>query len=589
MPNEEYLKKERLHNIRHTLAHLLAASVRQLYPGAKNAIGPAIDDGFYQDFDLPQSISNKDLPKIEKKMRQLLTTWQKFEKREVTPQEAKKEFAWNEYKMELINEFASDGKNLTFYTSGGFVDLCKGGHVEQPNKDIKPDSFKLTKTAGAYWRGDEKNKMLTRIYGVAFETKEELDAYLAMLAEAEKRDHKILGPKLDLFVFSELVGAGLPLWTPKGTLVRDLLDGYVWELRKKIGYERVEIPHITKKELFETSGHWDKFKNELFNIQTREGHIFAMKPMNCPHHTQIYARKQHSYRELPKRYSNTTMCYRDEQTGELSGLSRVRSFTQDDAHVFCRFSQVKQELAAIWDKVVEPFYKSFGFKLKLRLSLHDPAHFEKYLGERDKWQQSEAVLRELAKERKVEFFEGVGEAAFYGPKLDFLATDSLGRQWQVATIQLDMNMPERFDLYCIDENGQHERVVMIHAAIMGSTERFLSILIEHTAGAFPLWLSPVQVAVLPISQKQNSYAKKVIKELTTYNLELRTELDDRDESIGKKIREASMQKIPYQIILGEQETKSKKISVRTREGKDLGVMALKKFGEKLKMEIEKKK
>ncbi len=578
-----------LSKIRHTLAHLTAAAVRQLWPGSQNSIGPAIENGFYQDFEIAGAITEKDLPKIEKKIRQLIPQWTHFEKKEVSKEEALKEFAWNKYKTELIQEFAQEGKKLTFHNSPGFIDLCKGGHVEHPNKEIKPDAFKLTHIAGAYWRGNEKNKMLTRIYGVAFENKEELEKHLAMLAEAEKRDHKILGPKLDLFTFSEKVGAGLPLWTPKGTLIRDLLDGYVWELRKKIGYQKVEIPHITKKDLYETSGHWDKFKDDLFKINTRDGHLFAMKPMNCPHHTQIYARKMWSYRELPQRYSSTTMVYRDEQTGELSGLARVLSITQDDAHVFCRFDQVKEELAAIWDKVVEPFYKSVGFKLKLRLSLRDPMHPERYLGDASRWLQAEEILRDLAKERKVEFFEGLGEAAFYGPKLDFLATDSLGRQWQVATIQLDMVMPERFDLYCVDEKGQHERVVMLHAAIMGSIERFMSILIEHTAGAFPLWLSPAQAIVLPISKKQNVYARKVLKELTSAIPDLRIEIDDRDESVGKKIREASMQKIPYQVILGEKEMKSKKITIRTREGKDLGSMLLKKFAGKIQTEIEKKK
>ncbi len=314
-----------------------------------------------------------------------------------------------------------------------------------------------------------------------------------------------------------------------------------------------------------------------------------MKPMNCPHHTQIYARKLWSYRELPQRYANTTTCYRDEQTGELAGLSRVRAFTQDDAHVFCRFDQVEEELGKIWDKVVEPFYKSFGFKLRLRLSLHDPNKKSNYLGGEDKWQKAEAVLRKLANERKVDFFEGLGEAAFYGPKLDFMAKDSLGREWQVATIQLDMNQPERFDLVCVDEKGQRERIVMIHAAIMGSIDRFLSILIEHTAGAFPVWLSPVQVAVLPISKKQNAYANQLVKSLSAQLPELRMEIDSRDESVGKKIREATIQKIPYQVILGEKEVKSKKAAVRTREGKDLGVMSAKKLGEKLAAEIAKKK
>ncbi len=583
-------QKEHLQQIRHTLAHLTAAAVRELWPGSKNAIGPAIENGFYQDFEIAGHIlTEKDLPKIEKQIKKLLPKWTHFEKKEVSKEDALKEFAWNEYKSELINEFAEEGKKLTFHNSPGFIDLCKGGHVENPSKEIKPDAFKLTKVAGAYWRGDEKNKMLTRIYGLAFETKEELESYLKMLEEAEKRDHKKLGVALDLFVFSELVGPGLPLWTPKGTLLRNLLDDYVWSLRKPLGYEKVEIPHITKKELYEKSGHWEKFKNELFNIKTREGHTFAMKPMNCPHHTQIYARKQFSYRELPQRYANSTTCYRDEQTGELSGLSRVRAFTQDDAHVFCRFSQVKSELAAVWDKVVEPFYKSFGFNLKLRLSLHDPGALEKYLGGAEKWQEAENILRELAKERQTEFFEGVGEAAFYGPKLDFLATDSLGRQWQVATIQLDMNQPERFDLTCVNEEGQKERIVMIHAAIMGSIDRFLSILIEHTAGSFPLWLSPTQVAVLPISDNQKAYAEKIANDLKAQILNLRLEIDGRAESIGKKIREATLQKIPYQIIVGEKEVAANLVAVRTREGKDLGQMSLEEFTTKLLEEIKNKK
>jgi len=589
MSNKDYLKQERLNNIRHTLAHLTAAAVRELWPGSQNAIGPAIENGFYQDFEVAGTITEQDLPKIEKKIRQLIPKWTHFEKKEVSKEEALKVFAWNKYKTELIQEFVREGKKLAFHNSPGFIDLCKGGHVEFPNKDIQPDAFKLTRLAGAYWRGDEKNKMLTRVYGAAFETKEELDNHLAMLAEAEKRDHKVLGQKLDLFTVSDLVGSGLPLWTPKGTLVRDLLDSYVWVLRQKLGYEKVEIPHITKKELYEKSGHWEKFKNELFRITTREGHELAMKPMNCPHHTQIYARKLWSYRDLPQRYANTTTCYRDEQTGELSGLSRVRAFTQDDAHVFCRFDQVKEELAKIWDKVVEPFYKSFGFSLRLRLSLHDPKKPDDYLGDVKKWDKAESILRQLANARKMDFFESLGEAAFYGPKLDFLAKDSLGREWQVATIQLDMNMPERFDLFCIDEKGQHERVVMIHAAIMGSIDRFLAILIEHTAGAFSLWLSPVQVAVLPISKKLNKYARAVEKELRIKDKGLRIIIDDRDESVGKKIREASMQKIPYQIIIGEKEVKAKKVSVRTREGKDLGVMSLKKFADKLQKEIELKK
>ncbi len=582
-------KEEKIQNLRHSLAHLLAAAVIKLYPGTKRTIGPAIDNGFYYDFDFVEPIAEKDLPKIEKEMKKLLKTWSTFERREISAKEAKEIFKDNPYKLELIEEFSKEGQTLTMYKSSEyFEDLCRGGHTEDMAK-VDPDSFKLTKLAGAYWRGDEKNKMLTRIYGLAFETKEELEAHLKMLEEAEKRDHKKLGPALDLFVFSELVGPGLPLWTPKGTLLRNLLDDYVWSLRKSLGYQKVEIPHITKKELYETSGHWDKFKDELFRIKTREGHEFAMKPMNCPHHTQIYARKQWSYRELPQRYANTTMCYRDEQTGELSGLLRVRSLTQDDAHVFCRFTQVKEELSGIWDKIVEPFYNSFGFKLKLRLSLHDPKHQENYLGGNDRWIQAEEILRNLAKERNIEFFEAPGEAAFYGPKLDFMATDSIGRQWQVATIQLDMNQPEKFDLTCIDEEAKKERIVMIHAAIMGSIDRFLSVLIEHTAGYFPLWLSPVQLSILPISENQVEYANKIEQDLKLQIQDLRIEIDKRNESIGKKIREATIQKIPYQLIVGEKEASAGLIAVRSRSGEDLGQMKLDEFIKKIQEEIREKK
>ncbi len=568
---------------RHTLAHTLAASVRELYPGAKNAIGPAVDDGFYQDFDLGgRKISEEDFPKIEKLMRKKLAAWTAFDRREVSAEEAKKEFAWNEYKCELIDEFAADGKTLTFYTVGGFVDLCKGGHAENPAKEIAFDSFSLDRIAGAYWRGNEKNPMLTRIYGLAFDTKEELEAFQAKREEAKKRDHKKLGKELDLFVFSELVGAGLPLWTPKGTLVRDLLDDFVWELRSKYGYEKVEIPHITKKELYQTSGHWDKFKDELFRITTREGHEFAMKPMNCPHHTQIYARRQWSYRDLPQRYANTTVCYRDEQTGELSGLSRVRAFAQDDAHVFCRMQQAKEEFLKIWD-IVHTFYPLFGFELTVRLSRHDPAHPEKYLGDQARWKLAEDMLKEIVREKSVEAIDGLGEAAFYGPKLDFMAHDSLGREWQVATIQLDMNQPERFDLTCVNEQGEKERIVMIHAAIMGSIERFLSILIEHTAGAFPLWLAPVQARVLPISEKHNVYAAEVRDGLKA--ADIRAELDDSNESLGKKIRAGKTEKIPYLLVVGDAEGKDKTVSVESRDAGKMGVLPLADFAAKMREEI----
>ena len=574
-----------LEHLRHSLAHLLGAAVLELYPDSKLAIGPSIDDGFYYDIDITDKISDTDLPKIEEKMHELLKTWKTFEGREVAASEAKKIFKDNPYKLELISELEKKGEKITLYTSGHFTDLCRGGHVENV-KEIKPNAFKLSRIAGAYWRGDEKNPQLTRIYGLAFATKDELQKHLTMLEEAKKRDHKKLGPELDLFTFSDLVGGGLPLWTPKGTLLRNLLDDFVWELRKKYGYQQVDIPHITKKELYEKSGHWDKFKDELFLIKTREGHEFAMKPMNCPHHTQIYARKPHSYRELPQRYANTTKVYRDEQSGELSGLSRVRSITQDDAHVFCRNNQVKEEIEKIWD-IITGFYKAFGFELSIRLSLHDPKHQEKYLGSPETWERSEDQLRQVVKDNKAKSEEAIGEAAFYGPKIDFIGKDSLGRQWQIATIQLDMNMPEKFDLNCINEKGEKERIVMIHAAIMGSIERFLSVIIEHYAGAFPVWLSPVQAIILPISDTQNEWAKKAYGQLQETGI--RVELNKDNETLSKKIREAEKQKIPYILVIGDKEIEANSIAVRQRGGEDLGRMNLKDFTEKIIEEIKNKK
>lgn len=577
------MNNEELQNMRHSLAHLLAAAVMQLYPDAKRTIGPAIDNGFYFDFEFSKPISDDDLPKIEAKMREILPTWTTFERSELTADEAKKEYLGNPYKHELIDEFTADGSKVSFYKSGDYWDLCRGGHAENMQQ-IDPESFALTKLAGAYWRGDEKNKMLTRIYGLAFATKADLEAHIAALEEAKKRDHKILGPQLDLFVFSELVGAGLPLWTPKGTLLRTLLDDYVWSLRKKAGYAKVEIPHITKKDLYEKSGHWSKFADELMRIKTREGHEFAMKPMNCPHHTQIFARRAWSYRDMPQRYCNTTMCYRDEQSGELAGLSRVRAFAQDDAHVFARFDQAKDELGKVWD-IVQAFYHTFGFQLRVRLSMHDPAHMDKFLGDPELWKKAEAVLRELAAEHQTDTFDGVGEAAFYGPKLDFMAKDSIGREWQVATIQLDMNMPGRFGLEFTNAEGQKETPVMIHAAIMGSIERFLSVLIEHYGGSFPLWLSPVQVSILPISDAQLDYARTVKTSMEAAIPDLRVEIDERSESIGKKIREASGTKVPYIAVVGAKEVEAHSVSIRARGGEDLGSMPLEALITKLTDEI----
>ena len=426
--------------------------------------------------------------------------------------------------------------------------------------------------------------MLTRIYGLAFDNEKELTAYESRLREAKKRDHKKLGPELDLFTFSPLVGAGLPLWTPKGTLIRDLLDSFVFELRQKAGYERVDIPHITKKDLYEKSGHWSKFGDELFRIITREGHEFVMKPMNCPHHTQIYSRRQWSYREMPQRYASTTKVYRDEQSGELAGLSRVRSITQDDAHVFCRMIQAKNEIKTIWN-IVETFYGAFGFKLTPRLSLHDPRNMSAYLGTEEIWQKAEDELRAIVKEKKTVAAEALGEAAFYGPKVDFLAEDSIGREWQVATIQLDINMPERFDLTCVNEKGEKERIVMIHTAIMGSIERFLSVLIEHLSGAFPLWLSPIQVKVIPVGEKQANYAKNIIDALGKANI--RAKFDDSNETLGKKVRTAKLEKVPYFVVVGEKEIETSTVTVEGRAGK-IGAMELGKFIEVLADEIRSK-
>ncbi|MFA6536123.1 MAG: threonine--tRNA ligase [Candidatus Paceibacterota bacterium] len=573
-----------LEHIRHSLAHLLAAAVLELQPDAKNTIGPAIDNGFYYDFEFSAPVSDKDLPKIEKRMKQILKTWDKVSHQEVSEKEAREHFKANPYKLELIDEIVGKGEKITLYTFGKFTDLCRGGHSESA-KEIKPDSFKLERVAGAYWRGDEKNKMLTRIYGLAYNTKEELDAYEAQREEAKKRDHKKLGKELDLFTFSELVGAGLPLWTPKGTVLRDILDSFVWELRKNHGYERVDIPHITKKELYEKSGHWQKFANELFKIETREGHTFVMKPMNCPHHTQIYARKPWSYRELPQRYASTTKVYRDEQSGELSGLSRVRAITQDDAHVFCLQSQVKDEMKKIWE-IIEEFYSAAGFKLYHRLSLHDPKQMEKYLGTKEVWQQSEQELRDLVKEKGVTAIEALGEAAFYGPKVDFMAKDSLGREWQVATIQLDMNLPERFDLDCTNEKGERERIVMIHCAIMGSIERYLSILIEHFGGNFPLWLSPVQVKIIPIAENHHAEASRVYDEFKSAGIRAELALDG---GFGKNVREAKVQKIPYFIIIGDKDLEAKKVTLESRDKGNLGQMKSSEIIERLLPEIKGKK
>lgn len=539
-----------LQSLRHSLAHLLAAAVLELYPDAKRTIGPAIDDGFYYDFAFSSPITESDLPRIEAKMRELMPSWHAFTRREVTADEARSAFADNKYKVELINEFTTEGQNLTFYTSGDYTDLCRGGHADGI-ADLDPECFTLTKLAGAYWRGDENNDQLTRIYGVAFATKAERDAHLVMLEEARKRDHRKLGVELDLFAFSPLVGPGLPLFTPRGTVLREQLIALVAGLMKPYGYQRVCIPHLAKADLYKTSGHWDKFMDDIFHVSSKKtDELFVLKPMNCPHHTQIYASKPRSYRDLPLRFAEATTVYRDENTGQIQGLTRVRSITQDDAHVFCRPDQIKAEVRAIHNIIVK-FYEAFNMPLKIRLSVNDPEHPENYLGSPEVWELAVGELKEMLTELNKDYFLGVGEAAFYGPKLDFIATDAIGRQWQLATVQLDFMQPERFGLEYTDTDNSPKRPVMVHRAILGSIERFIGIMIEHYAGAFPLWLAPEQIRIAAVSDDFNDYAHTLGHLLRDSGL--RVEVDDRAEKVGKKIREAAMAKVPWAIVVGEKE------------------------------------
>ncbi len=557
------MNPQELAHQRHSLAHLLGAAVMELYPDAKLTLGPAVDDGFYYDVKFGEPIGADALAGIEAKMRELLPSWKTVTHKEVTMDEALAYYQGNEFKTELIKEIAERGESITLYTMGSFTDLCRGGHIDDLSS-IDPGSFMLDRVAGAYWRGKETNPMLTRIYGLAFEDKEKLIQYTTMREEARNRDHKKIGKEQGLFIFSELVGSGLPLWTPRGTIIREILNDYVWELRKAKGYQKVTIPHITKKDLYETSGHWAKFADELFKIETRENHLFAMKPMNCPHHTQIFGAEPKSYRDMPQRYCETTMVYRDEQSGELSGLSRVRSITQDDAHVFCRENQVDQEVFAVWD-IIDTFYKTFGFELQVRFSRHDPDAFEKYIGSKETWEKAESKMKEIIAARGVNtYIDGKGEAAMYGPKIDFIAKDAIGRTLQVATIQLDFNMPERFGLFCTNEKGEKEQVVMIHCAIMGSIERFMSTLIEHFAGVFPVWLAATQVAIVPVRENHVDAAKALATVLQ--EKDIRIDLIEDGNSLGKRIHAAKSMKVPYIIVLGDKEIASGNYTVELRDG-----------------------
>jgi threonyl-tRNA synthetase len=558
--------------MRHSTAHIMAQAVQRLFPGTKFGIGPAIEDGFYYDFDSPHTFSPEDFAAIEAEMRKIIAADYPFVLSEVGRAEARAYFAERDevYKVDLIDHFP-DGERITFYTDGDFVDLCAGPHVASTSR---VGAFKLRSVAGAYWRGDEHQPMLQRLYGVAFATQEQLDRHLWLLEEAKKRDHRRLGQELDLFTFSDLVGAGLPLFTPRGALMRRLLEEFVQSLQEPLGYQRVWIPHITKSELYKVSGHWDKFKEDLFHVVGKSGEDFALKPMNCPHHTQIYAARQRSYRDLPLRLSEVTTCYRDELPGTLLGLSRVRSLTQDDAHVFCRPEQVMEEALRIYS-IVEGFYRPFGMPLEIRLSLWDETRPDKYLGDAETWDNSQEQLRQVLRAKEATWIEEVGEAAFYGPKIDFNATDALGRVQQLATLQLDFNLPERFGLTFITPKGTPARPVMLHRAILGSVERFMAILIEQFAGAFPLWLSPVQAVVIPIADRHNGYAERVAQDLGAAGL--RVEVDGRREGMRAKIRDAQSQKTPYMLIVGDKEEQAGQIAVRVRTGQDLGPRPLAEF------------
>ncbi|MBI5135661.1 threonine--tRNA ligase [Candidatus Uhrbacteria bacterium] len=587
---------DHLQSIRHTLVHLLAASVIELYPGAQNAIGPAIEDGFYQDFYIPVAISDKDLEAIEKKMRGKLKVWQKLktsEMKTVTVEQARKEFSWNQYKSELINDFSKESKEITFSLTGDFLDLCKGGHA-QDLSEIKLDAFKLDRVAGAYWKGDEHNIMLTRIYGLAFFTKEELKAFLARREEAKKRDHRKIAHEQDLLIFSDLVGSGMPLYTPRGNVIRNAIIGYSRELNARLGFGEVHTPNINKAELFKISGHYDLYKADMLSVKSQyvSDEMF-LKPMNCPQHTQIYASRPRSYRDLPIRFADFANLYRDEQPGQLSGLTRLRSFAQDDGHIFCRQDQIEEEISNILSAIQEAL-STYKIGYRMRFSLRDPDNSAKYLGSDDVWEHSQDIMRKLLQSKGVDFWQAEGEAAFYGPKIDIMAVDALQRQWQISTIQLDFNMPSRFRLTYTASDGTEQTPVMIHRALIGSPDRFLGVLIEHYAGAFPVWMAPVQVAVIPVGEDFIQASQTLAKEFA--GARIRCEVRDENESVGYKIRTTAKEKIPYVIVIGEREApkvgtwkKSSTLSVRVRGKEELLSISLGDFLKHIQQEIQERK
>ena len=589
------MSEEELKSMRHSLAHIMAQAIQHLWPQAKFGVGPAIDNGFYYDIYLDNgTISEADLPKIEEEMRKIVAADYPFEKRDVSVEEA---IDWaikgdRSFKVELLNDLkrsgttvaselagekmgsVSDGdskvETVSLYSQGDYTDLCRGGHVDSTGK---VGAFKLTKTAGAYWRGNENNPQMQRIYGVAFATQEELDEYLNRLEIAKQRDHRKLGKELDLYTTSPLVGIGLPLFTPRGTILRDIVAQYSNQLRQKFGFEKVWTPHITKKDLYETSGHWAKFGEELFLVKSQEtSDEMALKPMNCPHHTQIFASRPRSYRDMPVRYLETTTDYRDEKTGELGGLNRVRSLTQDDSHIFCRTDQIEEEINNLLSAARE-LYGSIDMKLRVRLSYRDES--DSYLGDLSLWDSAQNQLKSAVEKVGLDYFEQEGEAAFYGPKIDFMATDAIGREHQVATVQLDFVQPQRFGLEYADADGNFTTPVMIHCALLGSIERFLSVFIEHTGGWFPFWAAPEQVCILTINDTVLEYVDKIttiLSEITLmrpvrYN-DVRFTIDSRNESLGKKIREATSMKVPVQLIVGPKDMEANEVSVRTQSGEE---------------------
>ena len=569
----------------HSSSHLLAEAIELLYPETKFGIGPAIENGFYYDIDLGdgKTLTEADIPEIEKKMRELAALKQDLERKEVTKTEALKFFTekGDEYKLELISDL-EDG-TISFYTIGNFTDLCRGPHI-MSSEAIK--AIKITSLAGAYWRGDEKRKQLTRVYGISFPKQKMLDEYLELLEQAKQRDHRKLGKELELFTFSQAVGQGLPLWLPRGTQLRDRLESFLKQVQREYGYEQVITPHIGQKELWVTSGHYAKYGKDSFQpIHTpQEGEEYLLKPMNCPHHCEIYKFKPRSYKDLPIRLAEFGTVYRYEQSGELHGLTRVRSFTQDDAHLFCRPDQLKEEFVKVMD-IIFRIFKALDFKDYIaQVSLRDPENKEKYIGSDENWEKAESAIIEAAAEKGLKTTVELGEAAFYGPKLDFMVKDAIGRKWQLGTIQVDYNLPERFELEYTGADNQKHRPIMIHRAPFGSMERFVAVLLEHTAGKFPLWLTPDQVVVMPISEKFNDYAKKVVNFLNI--TDIRTLLDDRNEKIGKKIRDNELKRIPYLLIVGEQEENNGTVSVRKQGEGDKGTLKIEEFADFIRQEVK---